>query len=85
MRPLLSALLAVVAAAAAVSSFSALHSLARMCAFGGTAPLLPLLVDAGAPPRKRSTMKVSRTDLLAAIVARDAHQTGAMAGGPIRG
>ncbi|OLL69824.1 hypothetical protein Ae168Ps1_6381 [Pseudonocardia sp. Ae168_Ps1] len=49
------------------------------------ATLTAVLTAAGAPPRKRSTMKVSRTDLLAAIVARDAHQTGAMAGGPIRG
>lgn len=49
MRAPLYILLAVVAAAAAVLSFDALHGLARLCGFGPWfAPLLPVTVDAGA-------------------------------------
>lgn len=48
MRATLYALLGLVAVAAAVSSFSALHGLAVLCGFGWTAPLLPLVVDVGA-------------------------------------
>lgn len=48
-RHALASLLAVVALAAAVLSFDALHGLARLCGFGPAfAPLLPVVIDAGA-------------------------------------
>lgn len=48
-RALLGVLVALVGAAAAVLSFSALRDLALACGFdGGLAPLLPVVVDAGA-------------------------------------
>lgn len=47
-RALLAVLLGVVAAAAAVLPFSALNELGRPCGFAGLAPLLPVVLDAGA-------------------------------------
>lgn len=47
-RALLGVLLAVVAAAAAVLSFSALDELGRLCGFASLAWLLPVVLDAGA-------------------------------------
>lgn len=83
-RATLYGLLAVVAAAAAVLSFSALDQLGRACGFGGLSALLPVVLDAGAaagslawlapwtPPGARSYGRALALILLASSVAGNA-------------
>jgi hypothetical protein len=84
-RPTLYVLLAIVAAAAAVLSFSALRDLAALCGFSpALAPLLPVVLDAGAaagslawlapwtPPAARAYGRALALALLAASVGGNA-------------